>query len=87
MTSTAFANPAATWNRRFAEDVPVRHRAQCLAARARRRLAPGQRVLSVADGEGRNSVWLARQGLAVTPSTSPVGVDKARRLAGEPACR
>ena len=26
---------------------------------------PGQRVLCVADGEGRNSVWLARRGLLV----------------------
>ena len=48
------------------------------------RLARGQRVLCVADGEGRNSVWLARQGLAVTAfDISPVGVDKARRLAAQ----
>lgn len=43
---------------------------------------PGQSVLSVADGEGRNSVWLAEQGLAVTAiEISAVAVDKARRLA------
>ncbi len=42
----------------------------------------GQSVLSVADGEGRNSVWLAEQGLAVTAAEiSPVAVEKARRLA------
>ncbi len=46
------------------------------------RLKPGQRVLAVADGEGRNSVWLARQGLDVTAvDFSPVAVEKARRLA------
>ncbi|MFX0544004.1 SAM-dependent methyltransferase [Roseovarius sp. S1116L3] len=44
-------------------------------------LAPG-RALAVADGEGRNSVFLAQQGLSVTGfDASPVAVDKARRLA------
>ncbi|HSA89780.1 MAG TPA: SAM-dependent methyltransferase [Burkholderiales bacterium] len=28
-------------------------------------LKPGQRALCIADGEGRNSVWLAEQGLVV----------------------
>ena len=38
--------------------------------------------MSVADGEGRNSVWLAEQGLAVTAlDISPVGIEKARKLA------
>jgi dipeptidyl aminopeptidase/acylaminoacyl peptidase len=31
---------------------------------------PGGHVLSVADGEGRNSVWLARHGCATTPTLS-----------------
>ena len=45
-------------------------------------LKPGMTALSVADGEGRNSVWLAQQGLRVTAfDFSPVGVAKARRLA------
>jgi hypothetical protein len=30
------------------------------------RLAPNSRVLCIADGEGRNSVWLAQQGHRVT---------------------
>lgn len=42
----------------------------------------GHTALSVADGEGRNSVWLAEQGLRVTAvEISPVAVAKARRLA------
>ena len=42
----------------------------------------GHTALSVADGEGRNSVWLAEQGLAVTAvEISPVAVVKARKLA------
>lgn len=46
------------------------------------RITPGAQVLCVADGEGRNSVWLARQGHDVTAfDASPVAVDKARALA------
>jgi cyclopropane fatty-acyl-phospholipid synthase-like methyltransferase len=41
-------------------------------------------ALSVADGEGRNGVWLAEQGLDVTTiDFSPTGVEKARALAAE----
>jgi cyclopropane fatty-acyl-phospholipid synthase-like methyltransferase len=50
----------------------------------RRRLTPGMKALSVADGEGRNSVWLAEEGLAVTATEiSSVGLHKAQRLARE----
>ena len=46
------------------------------------RLRPGWKALVLADGEGRNGVWLARQGLDVTTvDFSPEGVAKARRLA------
>lgn len=45
-------------------------------------LSKGSRALSIADGEGRNSVWLAEQGLQVDAfDFSPTGVKKARRLA------
>lgn len=44
---------------------------------------PGQRVLCVADGEGRNSVWLARQGLHVDAfDLSDVAVRRAHEFAG-----
>ena len=47
-------------------------------------LAGASRVLCVADGEGRNSVWMAGQGLNVTAfDASAVAVDKARGLARE----
>lgn len=46
------------------------------------RLTAGMRALVPGDGEGRNGVWLAQQGLAVTTlDLSPVGVEKAMRLA------
>jgi SAM-dependent methyltransferase len=47
-------------------------------------LAPGSRVLCVADGEGRNSTWLAVQGHQVTAfDVSPVALDKLTGLAAE----
>jgi SAM-dependent methyltransferase len=43
---------------------------------------PAGRVLSLADGEGRNGVYLATLGYDVTSvDSSPVGLAKARRLA------
>jgi cyclopropane fatty-acyl-phospholipid synthase-like methyltransferase len=45
-------------------------------------LESGRTAISIADGEGRNSVWLAEQGLAVTAmEISAVAVDKACHLA------
>ena len=42
----------------------------------------GVSVLSVADGEGRNAVWLAEQGCTVTATEiSSVALEKAARLA------
>jgi SAM-dependent methyltransferase len=47
-------------------------------------LPAGGRVLCLADGEGRNGVWLARQGFDVTSvDVSPQGIDKTRRLAAQ----
>jgi SAM-dependent methyltransferase len=45
-------------------------------------LRPGMSCLALADGEGRNGVWLAQQGLhVVSVEASPVALKKARRLA------
>ncbi len=52
--------------------------------RQARRLKPGLKALSLADGEGRNSVFLAEEGLTVTAvELSPVALHKAARLATE----
>lgn len=46
------------------------------------RLKPGTRALAVADGEGRNGVWLAGLGLDVlSVDFSPVALEKADELA------
>jgi SAM-dependent methyltransferase len=82
---TAFTDAADTWNRRFQADGFLFGTAPNAWLRDHAHLwHAGQRVLSVADGEGRNSVWLARQGLVVDAfDISPVGVTKARALAAE----
>lgn len=52
-----------------------------LAAQAEH-FGAGISVLSVADGEGRNSVWMAEQGCTVTATEiSPVALEKAAKLA------
>jgi SAM-dependent methyltransferase len=48
------------------------------------RVRAGGTALAVADGEGRNGVWLAEQGLDVLAiDFSPTALDKARALAQE----
>src|SRR5690242_15012453 len=71
------------WNTRFSALEYVFGTApNAFLASQTQRLGRGQRALCVADGEGRNSVWLAEQGLEVTAfDFSPVGVEKARKLA------
>src|ERR1700730_985008 len=48
------------------------------------RLRAGQTALSIADGEGRNGVWLAEQGLDVLAiDFAPTALKKAQALAAE----
>lgn len=84
----AFPDAADTWNRRFEGEsflfgTEPNQWLREQAGRLPNGLWPaGSRVLCVADGEGRNSVWLARQGLRVDAfDIADVGVAKARRLA------
>jgi len=82
-SSAPFEDPAGTWNRRFSEagylfgtepNAWLHEHASAWEA--------GQRVLCVADGEGRNSVFLAQRGLTVDAfDISEVGVRKARDFA------
>jgi SAM-dependent methyltransferase len=82
---SGFADPAGTWNKRFAADGYLFGTEPNTWLREHACVwNSGQRVLCVADGEGRNSVWLARSGLQVDAfDISDVGVAKARRLAAE----
>jgi len=84
-SGTRYTDAQATWDKRYSKDDYIFGTApnQFLAAQ-KHLLAAGQSVLCVADGEGRNSVWLAQQGLKVTAfDISPVGVGKARKLAAQ----
>ena len=75
----------ADWDARFAQDGYVFGSAPAgFVARQAWRIAPGKRVLSVAEGEGRNAVFLAEQAARVTAfDGSGIGLAKARRLAAE----
>ena len=81
MTSPSAAD-AGTWNLRYAgDDYVFGTEPNAYLREHAARWRPGSKVLCVADGEGRNSVWLAAQGLAVDAfDISEVGVAKARKL-------
>lgn len=73
----------ARWNERFSvEHYLFGTEPNHFLASQAHRLRSGMSALSVADGEGRNGVWLAGRGLRVTTfDLSMVGVEKARALA------
>jgi SAM-dependent methyltransferase len=79
----------ARWNTRFAaREYAFGTAPNAFLAAQAQRLRPGMTALCVADGEGRNSVWLAQQGLAVTAfDFSPAGLAKARALAASAGVR
>lgn len=71
------------WQQRYAEDAYLFGEApNAFLARQAGLLKPGQKALAVADGEARNGVWLAEQGLKVVSlDFSPVAQQKGRALA------
>lgn len=84
-TSPEFNDGLQRWNERFAQPGYLFGlEPNAFLVRQGARLRPGSRVLCVADGEGRNSTWLAAGGHEVRAfDLSPVAVDKARALAAE----
>jgi 2-polyprenyl-3-methyl-5-hydroxy-6-metoxy-1,4-benzoquinol methylase len=84
MTQT-FSDGASAWDQRFSGDDYLFGREPNEYLRSKVPLLPAAgSVLCVADGEGRNSVWLARQGFTVEAfDISEVGVAKACKLASE----
>ena len=73
------------WQQRFAEPGYLFGTAPNAFLKASAHLLPKSgRALAIADGEGRNGVFLAEQGLDVLSlDFSPVAQDKARKLAAE----
>lgn len=73
------------WNERYATETYIFGTAPnvFLASQADL-ILPGLRALAIADGEGRNGVWLAEQGAQVHAiDVSPAALEKARKLAAE----
>ncbi len=83
LSSSDPGGPAAFWDDRFAgEEYWYGTEPNAWLAREAGRLRPGGRVLAVCDGEGRNGVWLAGRGHAVTSvDVSARGLEKAAALA------
>ncbi len=77
------------WQQRFAAPDYIFGKAPNAFLKAQApRLRAGQTALSVADGEGRNGVWLAEQGLDVRAiDYAPAALAKARALAEERGVR
>ncbi len=79
------ANGSMSWDTRYAAEGYLFGTApNAFLARQAPRLRPGLSALALADGEGRNGVWLAEQGLDVLSiDASAVALDKARLMARE----
>lgn len=79
------SDQAAFWDERFSGDgFAFGTEPNAFLASQAHYLKPGLRALVPGDGEGRNGVWLAQQGLIVdSVDVSPAGVAKARKLAAE----
>ena len=79
--------PVSKWNDRFlaTDDYLFGKEPNAFLVReATNRIKPGDTVLAVADGEGRNGVWLAQQGCEVwSVDAAPAASEKARKLAAE----
>lgn len=71
------------WDRRFkGADYLFGTEPNAFLASQAFRLEPKMKVLAVADGEGRNGVWMAERGLnVVSVDASSVGLERARQLA------
>ncbi|MDD4978572.1 MAG: class I SAM-dependent methyltransferase [Gallionella sp.] len=71
------------WNERYAgEHYHFGTEPNAFLSRQKSLLNVGERVLAIADGEGRNGVWLAQQGLQVVAvDASDVAIAKAKKLA------
>jgi 2-polyprenyl-3-methyl-5-hydroxy-6-metoxy-1,4-benzoquinol methylase len=86
--TTAFSDGADFWNKRFDTPDYIFGKApnEYLEAQAKHHVKQGDSVLCVADGEGRNSVWLAKQGMRVDAfDLSEIALGKAIALANEEA--
>lgn len=81
-----FTDATQFWNERFdkKEFIFGKEPNEYLVEQASRYLNPKSSVLCIADGEGRNGVWLAKQGMRVTGfDVSDIALAKANQFAKE----
>ena len=72
------------WNERYSAEEYAYGKAPNKFLEDNYKFIPKGKVLSLAEGEGRNAVFLAKQGYSVTAvDASQVGLDKAKKLAEE----
>lgn len=82
----SFADATQFWNARFnkQEFIFGKEPNEYLAEQATQYLQVGNTVLCIADGEGRNGVWLAKQGMRVTGfDVSDIALAKANQFAAD----
>lgn len=79
-----FSDATHFWNQRFDKEEFIfgKEPNEYLALQARKYLKPNNKVLCIADGEGRNGVWLAKQGMQVVGfDASDIALRKAKQFA------
>jgi cyclopropane fatty-acyl-phospholipid synthase-like methyltransferase len=81
-----FTDATQFWNERFdkKEFIFGKEPNEYLVEQASLYLKPNSSVLCIADGEGRNGVWLAKQGVRVTSfDVSDIALSKANQFAAD----
>ncbi|BDT77015.1 SAM-dependent methyltransferase [Polynucleobacter yangtzensis] len=79
-----FSDATRFWNERFDKEEFIfgKEPNEYLVEKANQYLKPKSKVLCIADGEGRNGVWLAKQGMQVIGfDASDIALAKARQFA------
>lgn len=80
----SFSDATQFWNERFDKEEFIfgKEPNEYLVQKTKQYLKSGSKVLCVADGEGRNGVWLAKQGMQVVGfDASDIALAKARQFA------
>ena len=80
----SFTDATQYWNERFnkAEFIFGKEPNEYLVEQASKYLKKNDKVLCIADGEGRNGVWLAKQGMQVVGfDASDIALSKAKQFA------
>jgi 2-polyprenyl-3-methyl-5-hydroxy-6-metoxy-1,4-benzoquinol methylase len=81
-----FTDATEFWNERFNKEEFIfgKEPNEYLVEQTGKYLKPGHKVLCIADGEGRNGVWLAKQGIQVVGfDASDIALAKAKQFAKE----